>query len=112
CARLRCRSARLWHEFSTRAAMARDRAGGFSFATLENSVGILMNRSTPRRFAVIAACGLALLSARTRGATATVTIDVNHPGADIPPMFYGLMTEEINHAYDGGLYAELLQNRT
>jgi alpha-N-arabinofuranosidase len=27
-------------------------------------------------------------------------------------MLYGMMTEEINHAFDGGLYAELLQNRT
>ena len=26
-------------------------------------------------------------------------------------MLYGLMTEEINHAYDGGLYAELIRNR-
>ena len=26
-------------------------------------------------------------------------------------MLYGLMTEEINHSYDGGLYAELVQNR-
>ncbi|MGH7997729.1 MAG: alpha-L-arabinofuranosidase C-terminal domain-containing protein, partial [Opitutaceae bacterium] len=25
---------------------------------------------------------------------------------------YGLMTEEINHSYDGGLYAELIRNRT
>ena len=25
--------------------------------------------------------------------------------------FYGLMTEEINHSYDGGLYAELIRNR-
>ena len=24
------------------------------------------------------------------------------------PLFYGLMTEEINYAYDGGLYAELV----
>ena len=30
-----------------------------------------------------------------------------------PKTFYGLMTEEINHAYDGGtLLAELIQNRT
>ncbi|HEY1789094.1 MAG TPA: alpha-L-arabinofuranosidase C-terminal domain-containing protein [Verrucomicrobiae bacterium] len=27
------------------------------------------------------------------------------------PRLYGLMTEEINHSYDGGLYAELIQNR-
>ncbi len=28
------------------------------------------------------------------------------------PTLYGLMTEEINHSYDGGLYAELVSNRT
>ena len=33
------------------------------------------------------------------------------PCAKIGPLFYGLMTEEINHSYDGGLYAELIQNR-
>ena len=27
-------------------------------------------------------------------------------------MLYGLMTEEINYSYDGGLYAELVRNRT
>src|SRR5690348_5930831 len=45
-------------------------------------------------------------------ATATLDIDVNKPGVAIPKTFYGLMTEEINHAYDGGLYAELIQNRS
>ena len=45
-------------------------------------------------------------------ATATIDIDVNKPGVVIPPGFYGLMTEEINHSYDGGLFAELIQNRT
>src|SRR4051812_30126768 len=40
-----------------------------------------------------------------------LTVDVGKPGVKIDPMFYGLMTEEINHAYDGGLYAELIQNR-
>ena len=28
------------------------------------------------------------------------------------PTLYGLMTEEINYSYDGGLYAELVHNRT
>ncbi len=40
-----------------------------------------------------------------------LTVGVDRPGVKISPMFYGLMTEEINHAYDGGLYAELIQNR-
>jgi alpha-L-arabinofuranosidase len=43
---------------------------------------------------------------------ATLDIDVSKPTVAIPPMFFGLMTEEINHSYDGGLYAELIQNRT
>ncbi|HEY2588353.1 MAG TPA: alpha-L-arabinofuranosidase C-terminal domain-containing protein [Tepidisphaeraceae bacterium] len=48
-----------------------------------------------------------------RGAVSvTLDVDVNKPGPAIPPRFYGLMTEEINHAYDGGLFAELIQNRT
>ena len=29
----------------------------------------------------------------------------------VSPRLYGLMTEEINHCYDGGLYAELIRNR-
>ena len=43
---------------------------------------------------------------------AQLTIDVNHIVSPVSPTLYGLMTEEINHAYDGGLYAELVQNRT
>ncbi len=30
----------------------------------------------------------------------------------VSPMLYGMMTEEINHAFEGGLYAEMVQNRT
>lgn len=41
-----------------------------------------------------------------------LSVDVGKPGIAIPPNFSGLMTEEINHAYDGGLFAELIQNRT
>ncbi|HEY7118005.1 MAG TPA: alpha-L-arabinofuranosidase C-terminal domain-containing protein [Tepidisphaeraceae bacterium] len=46
------------------------------------------------------------------GVSATLDVDVNKPSVTIPPTFYGLMTEEINHSYDGGLFAELIQNRT
>ena len=47
-----------------------------------------------------------------RAAPLRMTIAVDRPGAKINPGFYGLMTEEINHAYDGGLYGELVQNRS
>jgi alpha-L-arabinofuranosidase len=40
-----------------------------------------------------------------------LTVRVDQPGARISPLLYGLMTEEINYSYDGGLYAELIQNR-
>ncbi len=39
-------------------------------------------------------------------------IDAGRPGARVSPMLYGLMTEEINFCYDGGLYAELVRNRS
>ena len=42
----------------------------------------------------------------------TLTVRADRPGVRIDPMFYGLMTEEINFSYDGGLYAELIRNRT
>jgi len=32
--------------------------------------------------------------------------------AQMPPTFYGLMTEEINYSYEGGLYCELIRNRS
>jgi alpha-N-arabinofuranosidase len=44
-------------------------------------------------------------------ANPTFTVDASHPAGKVSPRLYGLMTEEINHAYDGGLYAELIQNR-
>src|ERR1051326_1147705 len=44
-------------------------------------------------------------------AAPTLTVDAGHPIGNVSPRLYGLMTEEINHSYDGGLYAELIRNR-
>ena len=41
----------------------------------------------------------------------TLTIDTYDVAGKVSPTFYGLMTEEINYSYDGGLYAELVRNR-
>ena len=43
---------------------------------------------------------------------ATLNVDLNRVKAPVSPTLYGLMTEEINYSYDGGLYAELIRNRT
>ena len=44
-------------------------------------------------------------------ASPSFTIDATRSSGKVSPKLYGLMTEEINHSYDGGLYAELIQNR-
>lgn len=41
----------------------------------------------------------------------SITIDFSKKGVSIPANRYGVFFEEINHAGDGGLYAELIQNR-
>jgi alpha-N-arabinofuranosidase len=41
----------------------------------------------------------------------SLAIQVDHPTAKVSPTLYGLMTEEINFSYDGGIYAEMVRNR-
>jgi alpha-L-arabinofuranosidase len=53
----------------------------------------------------------ALIVLYVNAQTPKLTLDFTKPGANVSPMLYGLMTEEINHSYDGGLYAELIRNR-
>lgn len=40
------------------------------------------------------------------------TVKANKPGAEIQSTMYGLFFEDINYAADGGLYAELVKNRS
>jgi alpha-L-arabinofuranosidase len=40
----------------------------------------------------------------------TLTVNADQIKAHASPLLHGLMTEEINHSYDGGLYAELVNN--
>jgi alpha-N-arabinofuranosidase len=43
---------------------------------------------------------------------AQITVQLDKPGTPVSQTLYGLMTEEINDSYDGGLYAEMVRNRT
>ena len=43
---------------------------------------------------------------------ASQTVQVDQPGVKISPTLYGIFFEEINLAGDGGLYAELVRNRS
>ena len=42
----------------------------------------------------------------------TLTVDTKHPGSDIAKTMYGIFFEDINFGADGGLYAELVANRS
>lgn len=55
---------------------------------------------------------LALLVLPSAACAATLTADVNAVTVEMSDTLYGLFYEDINHAADGGLYAELLQNRS
>jgi len=52
------------------------------------------------------------LAAFTMAQTPSLAVQVDRPTAKVSPMLYGLMTEEINFSYDGGLYPELVRDRT
>jgi len=65
---------------------------------------------TTREGALLSAL-LLIAAAATAQQPATLEIDVQRPIAHVSPTLYGLMTEEINHSYDGGLYPELIRNR-
>jgi alpha-N-arabinofuranosidase len=58
--------------------------------------------------------GSALSAAVGMGQSSVVTLNIqlDKPVHAVSPTLYGLMTEEINYSYDGGLYAEMVRNRT
>ncbi|MEP7253754.1 MAG: alpha-L-arabinofuranosidase C-terminal domain-containing protein, partial [Ginsengibacter sp.] len=41
-----------------------------------------------------------------------ITVKANKPGAEIQPTMWGIFFEDINMAADGGIYAELVKNRS
>ncbi len=64
------------------------------------------------RFIVRTAITLTPLLTYAQTPPAVLTIHADQPISAVSPTLYGLMTEEINFSYDGGLYAELVRNRT
>ncbi|MGD0890920.1 MAG: alpha-L-arabinofuranosidase C-terminal domain-containing protein [Terracidiphilus sp.] len=66
-------------------------------------------RNRPVALSLLAALAVPL----TLGAQApSLTVQADKPTAKVSPTLYGLMTEEINFSYDGGLYAEQVRDRT
>lgn len=67
---------------------------------------------TSTRLKLIAAAALAMLISAKAAAQHTLTLDTKARGFDIAPTMYGVFFEDINFGADGGLYAELVENRS
>ncbi len=79
-----------------------------TFASHQAFHGIYFNLKRIYRFFLITAA----FGSSVFGQAAKLSIDLTRIASPVSPTLYGLMTEEINHSYDGGLYAEMIQNRT
>src|SRR5438477_11718999 len=65
-----------------------------------------------KRLAIVAIALISRTLTLHAQTSATLNIEVNQTKSAVSPTLYGLMTEEINYSYDGGLNAELIRNRT
>src|SRR5688572_22789463 len=54
----------------------------------------------------------ALLAPGTISRAATITIQADKPGHKVAPTLWGIFFEDINLSADGGLYPELVRNRS
>jgi len=71
-----------------------------------------MLKKTFAGFLALLALFASTLPVSAQNTLAKLTLHPDQPTTAVSPMLYGLMTEEINYSYDGGLYAEMVRNRT
>ena len=55
---------------------------------------------------------LFLFTAPAIFAQATITVDTDKPGHPVSPRLWGIFFEDINLSADGGIYPELVRNRS
>ena len=69
---------------------------------------------TLRKLAGLAGLVALILTSGALAADATVRliVDAGKPGHAVSPLLHGIFFEDINYGADGGLYAELIQNRS
>ncbi|QDU55511.1 alpha-L-arabinofuranosidase C-terminal domain-containing protein [Aeoliella mucimassa] len=73
----------------------------------------MLGKLTNRLLLGVAACVLATGSvSQSLAVEAEVHVHLDRPSVELSPVLYGLFFEDINYAADGGLYAELVQNRS
>lgn len=68
-------------------------------------------RGVGRVVSLLALIALSLPAAAQENSAVSLSVRLDKPGIPVAKSLYGVFFEEINHAGDGGLYAELVQNR-
>ena len=63
-------------------------------------------------FAFIVLSALSAVTSHAKAKEHIFDINTNKPGAEIPSTMYGIFFEDINYGADGGLYGELIKNRS
>lgn len=61
---------------------------------------------------LFAACMMAAMTSLSASAQHQFTVQAGKPGVEIQPTMYGIFFEDINFGADGGLYAEMVENRS
>ena len=75
----------------------------------------LSGKNLPNRLGLLLAAVIAAATpahAEPTNPIPTLQIKADQIAAKVSPILYGLMTEEINYSYEGGLYGELVRNRS
>ena len=75
---------------------------------------MLANPMPPKSLVVVLAAILAPVASisQTQQDPMVIAVDAAHPGPPISPTMFGIFFEDINFAADGGLYPELIKNRS
>ncbi len=78
-----------------------------------NLIKSLTRRLSPSPAAALLFAATAITGfSQTNAPVPVIQVQADKVTAKMPPTFYGLMTEEINYSYEGGLYGELIRNCT
>lgn len=77
-------------------------------------LSMYMNPRTPHLviLSIVLTLAIFAMPSNSHAAQARVTVEANLPGRPVPSTLHGLFFEDINYGADGGLYAELIQNRS
>lgn len=70
------------------------------------------NNVNMRKSNLFAALFMAAMTSMSASAQHQFAVQANKPGVEIQPTMYGIFFEDINFGADGGLYAEMVENRS